>query len=120
MAGFWPRQCLQPLHNLPDADIERDGDNLQRAEGHALLPAFEPIEVGPVEPGEFRKLILGDPLSLADFSDAFPDCSVDVLQATRLGGMLLLGTLLKSNMPLPLWRARELRWRMSRSGGTID
>jgi hypothetical protein len=42
------------------------------------------------------------------------------LQATRLGGMLLLGTLLKSNMPLPLWRARELRWRMSRSGGTID
>lgn len=96
-----PTWRSQALHNLADSDVQGDGDKLQRSEGHALLPAFEPIKVGPVESGELRQVILGDPLSLADSSDAFPDCPVDVLQATRLGGMLLLGTLLKSNTGFP-------------------
>jgi hypothetical protein len=50
--------------------------------------------MGSVQPGEFRKLILGDAFLLADSPNALPHGSVDVLQGTRLGCMLLLGTLL--------------------------
>jgi hypothetical protein len=83
---------------LSNADIKRNGNQMQCSERHALSAGFKAIEVGAVQAGKFRKLILGDRLLLADSSDALPDGSVDVLQGTRLGGMLLLSTLLKSNI----------------------
>src|ERR1035438_7879029 len=62
--------------------------------------------MGPVQPGEFRELILRDCLPLADFPDALPDGPVDVWQTFRLGAMLLLSTLLKSNTRFPSARTR--------------
>jgi hypothetical protein len=65
-------------------DSQPVSEDLERIEGHALAAIFQPVEVDPIQAGEFGKLVLGDSFFAADCPDSLPNEPVDVLQVSRL------------------------------------
>ena len=75
----------QILHEFPHSDVQRISDQLESAQRHALLSAFEPVEMCSVQSGKLCKLFLRDALLFADLLDSLRNHALDVvLQSIRL------------------------------------
>ena len=85
LAGKKPQAAYEVAHS----DLQRVSQELQRSQGHALLPGLKPIKMRAVQPSAIRQVILCDSLPLACGCDAFADNLLDVLQTTGYGPMLL-------------------------------
>ncbi len=77
-------------YEITNTHTQRVGDQLQRSQSHALLSAFEPVEMRAIQAGPIRELVLREALGLADLLDALGDHAMDVLQSLRLGAYAAL------------------------------
>ena len=65
---FRPAAFIRPIvgshlpDEIPDAHVERVRNQLQCSQRHALLAAFQPVQVDAIQPSQIRQLILRDAL----------------------------------------------------------
>jgi hypothetical protein len=67
-------------NQVPDPYAQRISDGLERAQGHALTAAFNPVNVSAIKAGTFREDDLGQAFFFPQFADDRPDNDLDVLQ----------------------------------------
>jgi len=79
----------QVLHQFAYTNAKGISHEFQRPQGHALFPTFESIEVGAIQPGQLRKLLLRNLPGFANFLDSLRNYTLGiVLQPIRLWRML--------------------------------
>ena len=69
---------------IADAHVEGVRDQLECSQSHALLSAFQPVEMDSVQARKLGELILSVSTRLANFFDPFADNAMNVLQPIRL------------------------------------
>jgi hypothetical protein len=88
MKALPPQGAISTYLHIPyeitNAHIEGVCDQLERSQGHTLLPALQPVEVHSIQAGKLGKLILSDRSCLANLLDPFADNPLNILQPIRL------------------------------------
>jgi hypothetical protein len=85
-------------NEISDADVERVGDRFESPQSHALPPAFDAVNVGPIQARALGENHLRHPSFSPQFPDSAADDFVDILQPLQSRRMLLSGILLFSLM----------------------